>query len=277
MELGPAYSASLKRTNLHRTKKEVDDMLGFLYGVVVYGLFLGTFLYSIGFVGNIIVPKSIDGAATTPFLMAVVINLAVLSVFALQHSVMARPAFKRIWTKIIPASVERVTYILMTSLALILLYRYWQPIPGVVWNLEGTLGGQILFGTFLIGWGIVLLSTFMIDHFDLFGLRQVFLALKKQTITHGGFRKNWFYKLVRHPIMTGFLIAFWAAPVMTYGHLLFAVVTTAYIYIAVKHFEEKDLIDEIGEDYIAYCEEVGAFVPGLGKSRKAEKPVTKTV
>ncbi len=246
----------------------MGGLLGVLYGVIVYGLFLGTFLYSIGFVGNILVPKSIDGEAIMPIQTAFIVNVLLLSAFAVQHSVMARPAFKRVWVKIIPASVERVTYILMTSLILILLYRYWQPIEGTVWNFEGTLGGQMLVGMFWIGWGIVLASTFMIDHFDLFGLRQVYLALKKRTITHGGFRKNWLYKFVRHPIMTGFMIAFWSAPVMTFGHLLFAVVTTVYIYIAVKHFEEKDLIDEIGEEYETYREDVGSFIPGVGKIKK---------
>lgn len=181
---------------------------------------------------------------------------------------MARPAFKRVWTRVIPKSIERTTYVLLSSLALILILAYWQPLTDVIWDFSGTNFGTALQGLFWAGWLIVLTSTFMIDHFDLFGLRQVFLNLRKQECTRTGFRKVLFYRLVRHPIMTGFLIAFWATPTMTLGHLLFAVVTTAYIYIAVKYFEEKDLVAEIGEPYVKYQTEVGAFFPGVGKKRR---------
>lgn len=242
--------------------------LAFLYGIAAYFVFLFAFLYAIGFVGNLVVPKGIDSGTEGPMLMSIVINLALLSVFALQHSIMARPAFKRVWAKIVPKSVERTTYVLLASLALLLIFAYWQPLTDIVWDVSGTSLGSVLQVVFWAGWLIVLTSTFMIDHFDLFGLRQVYLNLKQREITHSGFRKLVFYKLVRHPIMTGFLIAFWAAPTMTVGHLLFTVVTSAYIYIAVKHFEEKDLIAEIGEPYLQYQTEVGPFLPGIGKSRR---------
>lgn len=239
----------------------------FLYGIVVYALFLVTFLYATGFVGNIVVPKSIDSGTPGPITMSIVINLALLSVFALQHSIMARPAFKRLWTKIIPKAAERSTYILMTCFALILIFLFWQPIPNPVWNFENSIAGVTLSMLFWGGWLVVLSSTFMIDHLDLFGLKQVFAHLKKRQAVHPIFVKAGLYRLVRHPIMTGFLIAFWAAPSMSAGHLLFACVTTGYIVIAVLHLEEKDLIASIGDDYLTYREEVPAFVPGFGRGR----------
>lgn len=239
----------------------------FIYGIAAYLVFLAAFLYAIGFVGNILVPKSIDSGTPGLLVQSVLINIGLLSVFALQHSIMARPAFKKVWTRIIPKSVERTTYVLLSSLALVLILAFWQPMTDVLWDFSGTSLGVVLQGVFWAGWVIVLTSTFMIDHFDLFGLRQVFLNLRKQEITHAGFRKILFYRLVRHPIMTGFMIAFWAAPTMTLGHLLFAIVTTAYIYIAVKYLEEKDLVREIGEPYVKYQTEVGPFIPGVGKNR----------
>ncbi len=243
-------------------------VLALIYGIMAYAGFLGAFLYTIGFVGNFIVPKSIDSGIEGPVVISVAINLLVLSGFALQHSVMARPAFKRVWTRVVPKSVERSTYVLMANLALVLIFVYWQPLPNIVWDVSSTNVGTVLQAVFWAGWLIVLTSTFMIDHFDLVGLRQVYLNLKQQKITHKDFCKRAFYKLVRHPIMTGFLIAFWATPTMTIGHFLFAVVMTTYIYIAVKHFEEKDLIAEIGEPYRQYQSEVGPFFPGIGKSRR---------
>jgi protein-S-isoprenylcysteine O-methyltransferase Ste14 len=197
--------------------------------------------------------------------VSILVNMVLLSIFALQHSVMARPAFKSMWTKLIPKSVERTTYVLLSSVALILICVFWQPMLGSIWDVSGTLLGDILLFVFWAGWAIVLSSTFMIDHFDLFGLRQVYLYLKEQQGSRAGFRKRALYRLVRHPIMTGFIIAFWATPAMTTGHLLFAVVTTLYIVIAVKHFEEKDLVAEIGDEYVAYQKEVGTFFPGIGK------------
>ncbi|CUH62461.1 Putative protein-S-isoprenylcysteine methyltransferase [Thalassovita gelatinovora] len=239
----------------------------FIYGVVTYVIFLVTFLYSIAFVGNLLVPKSIDSGTQGPVAVSIVINLALLSVFALQHSIMARPAFKRIWMKIIPRAAERSTYILTTCVALILIFVFWQPIPMPVWNLANTLAGSVVSLLFWVGWLIVLSSTFMIDHFDLFGLKQIYANLRTRQATRPGFIKVGLYRLVRHPIMTGFLIAFWAAPVMTIGHLLFAVVTTGYIIIAVLHLEEKDLIAEMGDDYLEYRREVPAFVPGFGRGQ----------
>ncbi|WP_212733843.1 methanethiol S-methyltransferase [Sulfitobacter sabulilitoris] len=235
----------------------------FVYGIAAYVIFLATFLYSIGFVGNILVPKSIDSGVQGPVGVSVAINLALLSIFALQHSVMARPAFKRVWTKIIPKAAERSTYIWMTCAALILIFVFWQPLPTPIWSAAGTFAGTALSALFWVGWLVVLASTFMIDHFDLFGLKQIYANLRTRVATQPEFMKTGLYRLVRHPIMTGFLIAFWATPIMTVGHLLFAVVTTGYIVIAVRHLEETDLIAEIGDDYLAYRRDVPAFVPGF--------------
>lgn len=239
--------------------------ISFIYGVAAYVIFLVTFLYAVGFTGNVIVPKSIDSGTQGPVLAAVVINLALLSLFALQHSVMARPAFKRVWTKVIPKAVERSTYVLATCVALVAIFAFWHPMTATVWDAGNSLAAKVLTVLFWAGWLIVLTSTFMIDHFDLSGLKQVYSHLTKRHSPPAGFMKTGFYRLVRHPIMTGFFIAFWATPHMTTGHLLFALVTTAYIVIAVLHLEEKDLIAGIGEDYLAYKREVPAFFPGFGK------------
>jgi len=239
----------------------------FIYGVVAYIIFLITFLYAIGFVGNIFVPKTIDSGTQGAIGLSLVINLVLLSVFALQHSIMARPAFKRVWTKIIPKAVERSTYVLMASMALILIFLFWQPMTQTVWDASNTLPGVVLTYLFWAGWLIVLASTFMIDHFDLLGLKQVHANLKKYAATAPGFSKRAFYRLVRHPIMTGFLIAFWATPTMTIGHLLFTLMTTGYIIIAVLYFEEKDLVAEIGDEYLDYQREVPAFVPSIRRRR----------
>jgi protein-S-isoprenylcysteine O-methyltransferase Ste14 len=239
----------------------------FIYGIAVYVIFLVTFLYSIGFVGNVLVPKSIDSGAQGPIGASLVIDLALLSTFALQHSVMARPVFKRVWTKVIPKAAERSTYILMTCVALILIFVFWQPLPAVVWDVNNTLVGTALTLLFWTGWLVVLSSTFMIDHFDLFGLKQIYANLKKRQATQAGFMKVGLYRLVRHPIMTGFLIAFWAAPTMTVGHLLFTLVTTGYIVFAVLGLEERDLIAQIGDDYITYQREVPAFIPSVGRGQ----------
>ena len=201
----------------------------FLYGIAAYVIFLATFVYSIGFVGNILVPKSIDSGAEGPFAPSIAINITLLSIFALQHSIMARPGFKRAWTKIIPKAAERSTYILMTCVAMVLIFVFWQPLPTPVWDISGTVPGTALWALFWAGWLVVLASTFMIDHLDLFGLRQIYANLRTRTATQPGFLKVGLYRLVRHPIMTGFLIAFWAAPVMSVGHLVFAAVTTGCI------------------------------------------------
>lgn len=239
----------------------------FIYGVAAYVIFLLTFLYSIGFVGNILVPKSIDSGVQGPVATSLMINLALLSVFALQHSIMARPAFKRIWTKVIPKAAERSTYILMTCAALILIYVFWQPLPTPIWDVSDTIAKAALIALFWVGWLVVLTSTFMIDHFDLLDLKQIYANLKNRDPAQPRFIKVGLYRWVRHPIMTGFLIAFWAAPTMSVGHLLCALVTTGYIVIAVLHLEENDLIAEIGDDYRTYQREVPAFIPGLGRGR----------
>lgn len=239
--------------------------VAFIYGVLAYIVFFLTFLYSVGFIGGFLVPKHINSGEEGSLTISLVINLILLSVFALQHSIMARPKFKEIWTRIIPKSIERSTYVWLSSFALILIFMFWMPMQGIIWDVSGTIFGSALQIIFWIGWLIVLTSTFMIDHFDLFGLRQIYLNLKQREYSHTGFKKVLFYKMVRHPIMSGFLIAFWATPVMTVGHLLFAVVTTIYIYIAVKYLEEKDLVDSIGADYIGYQKEVGMLIPGVGK------------
>ncbi|MFH4968594.1 methanethiol S-methyltransferase [Gaetbulibacter sp. M240] len=232
-----------------------------LFGIIAYFVFLMAFLYAIGFVGNIIVPKSIDSGAETSMYSSIVINVVLLSVFALQHSIMARPKFKKWFTSIFSHAMERSTYVLLSSLALILIYWKWQPITAIIWEIENTMLSSIIIGIFFLGWLIVLLSTFMINHFELFGLSQIFNNLKNKQIANPKFQTNYLYKIVRHPIMLGFLIAFWATPIMTAGHLLFALVTTMYIFIAVKFLEEKDLRKVIGEKYVTYQKEVPMIFP----------------
>jgi protein-S-isoprenylcysteine O-methyltransferase Ste14 len=233
----------------------------FVYGLVAYALFLGTFLYAIGFVGNLLVPKSIDSGAAGGLWAALGVNALLLTVFALQHSGMARPEFKRWWTRIIPASIERSTYVLLASGTLILLFAFWQPMLQPVWDATGApIASSALWVVFALGWLIVLLSTFMIGHTNLFGLEQVWDNLVGRMRGSEEFRTPLLYGVVRHPIMLGFLIAFWATPLMSAGHLLFAVGTTGYILIATR-LEERDLIAEFGERYREYRHRVPAFVP----------------
>jgi methanethiol S-methyltransferase len=238
----------------------MDRILVVSYGLVAYLIFLITFLYSIGFVGNLIVPKSIDSGSSGSVVNAFLINLMLLSIFAIQHSVMARPAFKRWWTKIIPAAIERSTYVLLSSLALILLFWQWQPMSELVWDVANPIARNVIWGIFWLGWIVVLVSTFLISHFDLFGLRQVYLYMKGQEYKHDSFKTPFLYKLVRHPIMLGFIIAFWATPHMTTGHALFSIVTTLYILIALQ-FEERDLLSYHGAAYKEYQDEVSMIVP----------------
>jgi methanethiol S-methyltransferase len=236
-----------------------------LYGTVVYVFFLGTFTYAILFVGNILVPRTVDGPPRTDVLEAVLINLALLTVFALQHSVMARKGFKKWWTQFVPPAVERSTYVLAASAALAALVWYWQPIEGTVWRIDNPVGVALVWIIFATGWGILLLATFLINHFELFGLRQVFARLTGKKIPEGEFRTPMLYKYVRHPIYLGFIMGFWAAPHMTYGHLLFAAAATGYILVGIW-FEERDLIATFGDRYRAYKQQVGMLFPKF-KSR----------
>lgn len=238
-----------------------------LYGVVCYAVFFATFLYAIGFIGNLWVPKAMDSARSTSVGAAVLIDLGLLALFALQHSVMARPAFKRAWTKIIPESAERSTYTLLSSLALILLFWAWRPIGGVVWNVETEAARTALYALYAFGWALLLYTTFLLNHFDLFGLRQVWLQFRGRPYTPLPFKTPTLYRWVRHPLYVGWLTIFWAAPTMTVTHLLFALMTTAYILIAIQ-LEERDLVAALPE-YADYRKRVPMLVPGT-KRRESE-------
>ena len=236
----------------------------FIYGVLCYCIFFVSFLYLIGFLGNLLVPMSIDSGVSTGTGAALLINIGLIALFGLQHSVMARPGFKAWWTKIVPKSVERSTYVLLTSLILILLYWQWRPMGQVIWQADAAWSQAILWGIFCAGFALVLLSTFIIDHFDLFGLRQVTLNLLQKEYTNPGFKVTFFYKFVRHPLYVGWLLAFWGIPTMTLGHLVFAIGMSAYILIAIR-YEERDLVKFLGEDYAKYQERVPMLIPRPGK------------
>ena len=242
----------------------------FVYGVVSYAVSLVIFAYAAGFLGNFGVPKSIDSAPETPFLEALAVNLGLLILFSLQHSVMARPGFKAVWTRVVPAAVERSTYMLFSCLALFLLFWKWQPMGGVVWDVQNAHGRLALNGLYALGWVLVLLTTFLINHFDLFGLRQVWLYLVGRPYTTLKFRTPGPYRLVRHPLYVGWLTVFWSAPTMTAAHLVFAVATTAYILIAIQ-FEERDLI-QVHREYAEYRRRVPMIVPiGSSQARPSEE------
>jgi protein-S-isoprenylcysteine O-methyltransferase Ste14 len=239
----------------------MGGMLALLYGLIVYAIFVFTFLYAIGFVGNLFVPKSIDAGIGGPFVESLVIDVLLLGLFAIQHSVMARPAFKRWWTRLVLHSIERSTYVLLASLALLMLYWQWRPLTDPVWTVENSIGVGVIQALFWLGWAIVLISTFLIDHFDFFGLKQVFARLVNRELPPPVFKTPLFYRRVRHPIYLGFLLAFWATPSMTAGHLLFAVATTAYVLIAIQ-LEERDLVALFGDQYRRYRQQVGMLIPG---------------
>jgi protein-S-isoprenylcysteine O-methyltransferase Ste14 len=241
-------------------------ILSLCYGIVAYLIFVGAFLYAIGFVDGVVVPKTIDDGTTAPIAEAIAINLVLLTIFALQHSIMARQPFKRWWTTLIPASIERSTYVLLASLALILVFWQWRPIPTVIWQVESPAAASALLGLSLFGWLVVLLSSYMINHFELFGLQQVMHNLSGRKSSPTEFKTPFLYKFVRHPLYVGFIIAFWATPVMTSGHLLFAAVTTAYIFVGIM-LEERDLVAHFGPAYQQYREKVGMLMPMLRRSQ----------
>lgn len=231
-----------------------------LYGALCYVVFLFTFLYAIGFLGNLVVPKSLDSPATDPWLFALAVDLALLTLFALQHSGMARPGFKRVLTQFLPAEIERSTYVLASSLALLLLFWQWRPLPGVVWAVHHEGWRAVLLTGFALGWLLVLVTTFAINHFDLFGLRQTWTAFRGRTQTPVGFMMPMLYRIVRHPLYVGWLLTFWCTPIMTITHLLFAVMTTVYILVAIQ-LEERDLL-RAHPEYAAYRRRVPMLVPG---------------
>lgn len=243
----------------------------FLYGVICYAVFFATFLYAIGFIGNLWVPKSIDSPREVPLGLALAIDLGLLGLFAVQHSVMARPAFKRWWTRIVPQSAERSTYTLLSSLALIALFVWWEPLGGVLWSATSPTVQALAYAAYAFGWALLLYSTFLINHFDLFGLRQVWLQLVGKAYQPVQFRTPTLYRYVRHPLYVGWLFCFWATPTMTVTHLVFAIMTTAYILVAIQ-FEEHDLAAEHPE-YETYRREVPMLVPFTKRRRSVARRV----
>ena len=238
----------------------IARLIALLYGLVAYLIFFVTFLYAVGFVSGLLVPKTIDTGSVVPMTEALIVNILLMSLFAVQHSVMARKQFKQWWTRLVPKSIERSTYVLFSSLVLVLLFWQWRPIPTVVWQINDPQIAMAITGLSFVGWLIVLTSTFLINHFELFGLHQVANNLAGRPMPAPRFRTPLYYQFVRHPLYLGFIIAFWAAPTMTIGHLLFAAVTTAYIIVGIL-LEERDLIDLFGDDYRRYKDRVSMLVP----------------
>ena len=240
-------------------------ILALLFGIVCYFAFLAAFLYQIGFVAGVVVPKTIDDGPVVPIFPAIATDVVLLSLFAIQHTLMARLAFKRWWTTIVPEPIERSIFVLLSSLLLLLMNWQWKPLPEIVWRVDNTFGRILLYATAAAGWGLVLYATLLINHFDLFGLRQVWLYFNKVEYTPVKFKETVLYRWLRHPLMLGFIIAFWATPEMTQGHLLFAVVTTAYILLAIQ-IEERTLMALHGEEYRRYRERVSMIIPLPPKS-----------
>jgi protein-S-isoprenylcysteine O-methyltransferase Ste14 len=252
-------------------RHDMRRILTLAYGIVSYAIFLVTFLYAIGFLGNVIVPKSLDSGAMESWPTALAINLALLAMFAVQHSVMARPEFKRLLTRVVPESIERSTYVLASSVALLFLFWQWRPLGGTIWNIEHEAGRALLYAGFAFGWALVLTATLAINHFDLFGLRQTWRAFRGQGQEPLRFATPLLYRVVRHPLYVGWLFAFWSTPTMTATHLLFAVVTTAYILIAIR-LEERDLM-RAHPEYAAYRRSVPMLIPALAPATRAGKTV----
>jgi protein-S-isoprenylcysteine O-methyltransferase Ste14 len=242
-------------------------VLAGLYGIVAYAISLATILYSMGFIANLLVPRSIDVGEPGQLGQALTVDALLIGVFAIQHSVMARRGFKRWWTRVVPASIERSTYVLASSLGLLLLFWQWRPVPDAIWTIDAPLLAMALQALYWLGWGVAFVSTFLIDHFELFGLSQVLARLRNRQLPEPAFKAPLLYRLVRHPLYLGFLLAFWATPAMTVGHLLFAAGMTAYILIAVR-LEERDLTRQFGDRYRRYRQEVAMLVP-LPKRGKA--------
>jgi len=259
--------------NPHKQDPLSKRLAFFIYGAVCYLIFFATFLYAIGFIGNVLVPKSIDSGRTDSLLEALLINAGLLGAFAVQHSVMARQWFKRAWTKVVPQVVERSTYVLLSSLALIFLFWQWRPMGGVIWNVKSAVGQLLLYGVFWAGWVTVLWSTALINHFDLFGLRQVYLYLRNQPYTSPDFRTPALYNIVRHPLYLGWLMVFWGTPFMTVAHLVFSLATTAYIFLAIQ-FEERDLVKLHGDDYLKYRRRIPMILPLKFNRSKVDVRVT---
>lgn len=245
----------------------------FAFGVLSYGVFFAVFLYAIGFIGGFFTPTTLDGTPTRPFVEALAIDLGLLGLFAVQHSVMARPAFKRWWTRIVPEAAERSVYVLLSSLALVALFAFWAPIGGVIWNTEGVVRTAVI-TAYLLGWALLLYSTFLIDHFDLFGLRQVWNRLKGNSYEPPKFYTPSLYRVVRHPLYVGWLTIFWAAPTMTVAHLVFALATTAYILIAIQ-LEERDLVSAFGDTYVEYRRNTPMLIPRFSRRRASPKAAAK--
>lgn len=239
-------------------------ILAFIYGVISYGLFLGAFSYAIAFVGDFLVPKTINSGELGAFWPSLLINAGLLSLFAVQHSGMARPGFKKWWTKIIPEPIERSTYVLLTNSVLFLLFWQWQPLPGTIWSVESQIGQWVLWGLFGLGWALVVYTTFLISHAHLFGLTQVRDFVKGRELWEPSFQTPNLYRHMRHPMMLGFFLAFWSTPHMTVGHLLFSIATTGYILIALQ-LEESDLLEEFPKKYGEYREQVPMFIPRPGR------------